>query len=222
MISGWGAVIGSCLGLELSQELGPGAKFGDDLGGVRLDDRLHAVVLDILDLDREIADSLAQKRKRALGSANPDQAGRMARAEPRDGLAQLVHRALDDGFGKKRRKDAGDRGADILLDLPQARPDRAFELHILADMEFLPLRFRLFPKGGEFGGVTVRGFDAPGGKAFLASARVSFGEFGRHRLRARRLVGRRRSRRRRRRNRLWRPRAAAGSVVPFGLSAARL
>ena len=88
-------------------------------------------------------------------------------------------------------------------------------------MEFLPLRFGLLPERGEFGGVAVQGLGAPGCKAFLPPARMSFGEFGRHVVGPGRLLAGRRLPRSQR-NRLWRPRAAAGRLVPFRFAAARL
>ena len=57
-------------GLERGEQLGPRVKLGDNPRGVSLDDSLHPAILDIVDLDRQIDDPLAQERKHALGAAN--------------------------------------------------------------------------------------------------------------------------------------------------------
>ncbi len=59
-------------GLERGKQLGPGAKFGDDLRRIGLDDGFYPFVFDILDLYRQIDDLLAQESKDALGPANLD------------------------------------------------------------------------------------------------------------------------------------------------------
>src|SRR3984957_18961298 len=128
---------------------------------------------------------------------------------------------LDDRLRKKRRNDPGDGGSDGLLDLRKPGPNRGFELRIFVEMELLPLRLRLLPRSGELNRVAVRSLDASFRKAFLAAARISLGEFGRHVLGLDQLCCRRRlPRRGLERNRLWRPWRAPRSVFTLRFAGA--
>ncbi len=81
--------------------------------------------------------------------------------------------------------------ADIVLDLSEPGPDRAFDLRVFVETKLLLLRLRLLPRSGEFSRVAVRSLEPPLGEAFLAAARMSLGEFDRHVLGLDRLPRRR-------------------------------
>src|SRR3984957_12327956 len=128
---------------------------------------------------------------------------------------------LDDRLRKKRRNDPGDGGSDGLLDLRKPGPNRGFELRIFVEMELLPLRLRLLPRSAYLNRVAVRSLDASFRNAFLAAARISLGEFGRHVLGRDQLCCRRRlPRRGLERNRLWRPWRAPRSVFTLRFAGA--